>query len=136
MDPPPVPSPRCNPDLSYLGSALEEDGSVPLVHWLDGLPAKAQIKCLAKLKRLEDLGHELRRPEADFLRDGIYELRIDLQGLNYRILYFFHGGVAAVVTHGLMKEKKVPPREIDLAITRMKRFQTSPDRHTYRPTTP
>jgi hypothetical protein len=31
---------------------------------------KAQQKCLARLKRLEDLGHELRRPEADYLRDG------------------------------------------------------------------
>ena len=24
------------------------------------------------------MGHELRRPEADFLRDGIYELRVSL----------------------------------------------------------
>ncbi len=43
----------------------------PLIEWLDGLPQKARIKCLVRLKRLEDLGHELRRPEADYLRDGI-----------------------------------------------------------------
>jgi hypothetical protein len=49
---------------------MEEDGSVPIIEWLDELTDKAQDKCLAKLKRLEDLGHELRRPEADFLRDG------------------------------------------------------------------
>lgn len=65
---------------------VESDGSVPIVDWLDGLAVKAQLKCLAKLKRLEDLGHELRRPEADFLRDGIYELRVGLDGVNYRIL--------------------------------------------------
>ena len=41
------------------------------------------------------------------LRDGIYELRIGLQGLNYRILYFFHGKEAAVVSHGLIKERRV-----------------------------
>jgi len=27
------------------------------------------------------MGHELRRPEADFLRDGIHELRVSLQGV-------------------------------------------------------
>ena len=59
--------------------------------------------------RLEDLGHEIRRPEADLLRDGIYELRIGLQGINYRVLYFFHGKEAAVVSHGLTKERRVPP---------------------------
>jgi len=55
---------------------------------------------------------------------------------NCKPRYFFHGGVAAVVSHDLVKEKKVPPREIDLAITRMKRFQTSPEQHSFRPTTP
>jgi len=33
--------------------------------WLDSIPKKAQVKCLVKLGRLEKLGHELRRPEAD-----------------------------------------------------------------------
>ena len=61
----------------------EEDGIVPIVDWLDGLPDKARVKCLARLGRLEELGHEIRRPEADLLRDGIYELRIGLQGINY-----------------------------------------------------
>lgn len=47
----------------------EAEGKIPpLLEWLDGLPQKVRIKCLARLKRLEDLGHELRRPEADYLR--------------------------------------------------------------------
>ena len=73
----------------------------------------------------------LRRPEADFLRDGIYELRVSLQGVQYRILYFFHGTVAAVVSHGLIKERAVPLKEIDHAIERKKRFEVNPRRHTY-----
>jgi phage-related protein len=52
-----------------------ESRTPPIIEWLDGLPAKGRLKCLVRLKRLEDLGHELRRPEADYLRDGIYELR-------------------------------------------------------------
>ena len=81
----------------------EEDGSVPLLEWFDRLPEKVLDKCRVKLERLRDLGHELRRPEADYLRDGIYELRVRLGSVNYRMLYFFHENIAAVVTHGLMK---------------------------------
>jgi phage-related protein len=109
----------------------ETAGSVPVLEWLDTLPSKAQDKCRVKIERLQDLGHELRRPEADLLRDGIYELRVGLQGINYRILYFFHGKVAAVLTHGLVKERVVPPREIDEAIKRKQRFEQDPGAHTY-----
>jgi phage-related protein len=111
----------------------EEDRSVPLLDWLDGLPAKAQDKCLARLARLEALGHELRRPEAEYLRDGIYELRVSLQGRHYRMLYFFHGNRAAVVSHGIVKEQKVPPKEIDRALERKKKFLANPKRHTFTP---
>ncbi len=48
---------------------------VPLLEWLDELPLKVQAKCIERIDRLGELGHELRRPEADFLQDGIYELR-------------------------------------------------------------
>ena len=46
-------------------------------------------------------------------------------------LYFFHGTVAAVVSHGLIKERVVPPKEIDRAVERKKRFGVNPRRHTY-----
>jgi putative component of toxin-antitoxin plasmid stabilization module len=77
------------------------------------------------------MGHELRRPEADFLRDGIYELRVSLGGVHHRILYFFHGAIAAVVSHGLAKEKVVPPKEINRAVECKKRFEANPAKHTY-----
>jgi len=75
----------------------------------------------------------LRRPIADYLRDSIYELRPSLAGVQYRILYFFHGNQAAVVSHGVIKESKVPAVEIERAIQRMKRFQSNPSRHTFLP---
>jgi phage-related protein len=109
----------------------ESDGTAPVLDWLDTLPAKAQDKCRIKIERLCELGHELRRPEADLLRDGIYELRIGLQGINYRILYFFHGRTAAVLAHGLVKERVVPSREIDVALARKRRFEQDPKRYTY-----
>ena len=109
----------------------EEDGSCPFLDWFSELPAKVQDKSYLRLERLREMGHELRRPEVDFLREGIYELRVSLQGVHHRILYFFHGTVAAVVSHGLIKERVVPPTEIDRAVERRKRFEVNPRRHTY-----
>jgi phage-related protein len=110
----------------------EDDGTIPILEWLDSLPSKVQDKCVARIKRLRDLGHELRRPEADYLRDGIYELRLRHQTVNYRVLYFFHGKSVVVLTNGLTKEKEVAPGEIDKAIVLRKRFDTIPVSHIYR----
>ena len=110
-----------------------KDRSVPLLDWLDALPAKVQAKCTERIDRLGELGHELRRPEADFLRDGIYELRASYQGVHYRMLYFFAGKAVVVVSHGLAKESQVPPREIDLAIARKKKVEANFKEFTFRP---
>jgi len=109
----------------------EEDGHIPIFDWLDGLPERARLKCLARLTRLEQLGHELRRPEADYLRDGIYELRASFQGVHYRMLYFFHKTQAVVVSHGLKKEREVPAVEIDRAVGRKRQFERAPERHSF-----
>ena len=108
----------------------EDDGSAPLLIWLDRQQSKVQDKCLVKIERLAELGYELRRPEADFLRDGVYELRVRYGRVNYRILYFFHEKMA-VISHGLTKENVVPDADVDLTITRKGRFAQDPQRHTY-----
>ncbi len=110
----------------------EKDGTVPLLEWIEGLPSKVVAKCQEKIDRLKECGHELRRPEADFLRDGIHELRIQRQQVNYRMLYFFHGREAVVISHGLVKERKVPAGEINAAIRRKELFEKNPTKHTYR----
>ena len=103
-----------------------------MLEWLDRVPSKARAKCQIRLERLRELGHELRRPEADYLREGIYELRAKHLRVNYRILYFFSGRQAVVVTHGILKQRAaVPAQEIDLAIRRKRRFEVDPERHTY-----
>ena len=97
----------------------------------DTLPVNVQDKCVVKIGRLRALGHQLRRPEADLLRNGIYELRIGREGINYRILYFFRGGIAAILAHGLVKEREVPDRDIRVALERKRLFEQDPDAHTY-----
>jgi hypothetical protein len=109
----------------------EEDGSVPLLDWLDALPSKVVSKCRVRIERLRELGYELRRPECDLLRGGIYELRVGFRGQNYRMLYFFRGNIAAIVSHGVVKERRVPAVEIDRAIARKMRFLHDPELHTH-----
>ncbi|MFZ4766307.1 MAG: type II toxin-antitoxin system RelE/ParE family toxin [Roseimicrobium sp.] len=109
----------------------EADGSVPVLDWLRTIPAKAQDKCRVKLGRLAEMGHELRRPETDLLRDKIYELRASLQGIHYRVLYFYHGTTAAIISHGMVKESAVPPKEIEKAIERKKQFESNPAKHAF-----
>src|SRR5256885_17176891 len=110
----------------------EDDGSVPLLDWLDSLQEKALDKCTVRIERLKELGHELRRPEADFLRDGIYELRVSLQGVHHRILYFFHGSVVAVVSHGLVKKRGGPAKEMGRGVVGKKLVTAKPAEDNYK----
>jgi phage-related protein len=90
-------------------------------------------KLQARIERLEEMGHELRRPECDLLRDDIYELRARLGSTNYRLLYFFHGRGAAILAHGLTKEAEVPDTEIERALERKRRYERAPQIRRYEP---
>lgn len=110
----------------------DENGRVPVREWLNELrlhDRKAYANCRAAINRLGMYGHELRRPQADYLRDGIYELRVRRGHVNYRILYFFHGRNVALLAHGLTKEQKVPAADINRAVRRKKQYEQAPDRY-------
>lgn len=112
----------------------ETPRDVPALDWLRELrriDRRGYAKCVARVQRLAEMGHELRRPEADLLRDAIYELRARRGHVHYRLLYFFHGMQAAVLACGLDKKARVPDAEIDRAVRRKRAFEKDPDRHTY-----
>jgi len=112
----------------------ETEGDVPVLDWLKKLrrsDQQAYAKCIAAIERLAEFGHELRRPLADFLKDGIHELRVRKGRVNYRILYFFHGRDLAVLAHAITKEGEVPDADIDRAVRRRKAFASNPAAHTY-----
>jgi phage-related protein len=100
----------------------EENGKVPVLQWLDELEQtdpKGLLNCLDRIQQLASMGHELRRPLADFLRDGVYELRASHRRVQYRILYFFHGRNIAIIAHAIVKEgAEVPDRDIERASER------------------
>lgn len=109
---------------------------VPLIDWLDNRSAKERKKCTARLEELAEQGKDMRRPHADYLDDGIYELRAtsyDAQNkkTQNRILYCFVGQDVVLLTHGIAKTKAVPPKEIERAKDYRKNYLLDPNLHTY-----
>src|SRR2546423_9834491 len=101
----------------------DADGRAPVVNWLRELTRtdeRAWAHCRARIEMLAQFGHELRRPAADYLRDGIYELRAKQGHVQYRILYFFHGRDVAVLLPSLTKEGLIPPVRIERAFKRQR----------------
>ncbi|HYH46218.1 MAG TPA: type II toxin-antitoxin system RelE/ParE family toxin [Thermoanaerobaculia bacterium] len=116
---------------------MSGDKTVPVLDWLRQLrqrDRRAYAKCVVRIQRLAQEGHALRRPEADYLRDGIYELRARQGRVNYRILYFFHGQNVVILAHGLTKEDEVPNTEIERALRRKEAFEQNPKLHLYEET--
>lgn len=103
----------------------DKNGDSQVLQWLERLPNKIQAKGHALIKHLGEKGHELRRPIADYIQEGIYELRWAWQGVNYRILYFFHEREAVVITYGLTKKDKVPQSVINKAIKQKQVFESN-----------
>lgn len=113
-------------------------GRLPVLSWLRQLlrrDRRGYPQCRAALEALEESGHELRRPVADYLREGLYELRASAGTVQYRILYFFYGKDVVVVAEGFVKTgRAVPEAEIQRALSRKQDVERAPARHLSRST--
>ena len=110
------------------------NGEVPVLAWLRDLRRtnrRAYARCVAAVQELGARGHELRRPLADYLQDGVYELRTRVGRENYRVLYFFHGRNVAILTHALTKEAAILRSDLTRALSRKAAFEADPAAHTY-----
>src|ERR1017187_7717698 len=119
---------------THVAFYQEADGEAPVMNWLRELlrtNERAWSNCRARIELLAQSGHELRRPAADYLRDGIYELRAKQGHVQYRLLYFFHGRQIAVLAHSLTKEDTIPGADIECTIKRKQLFEANPKEHTY-----
>lgn len=89
-----------------------EDGSCPVLDFLDTLPPKLSAKVFRDIKLLQEKGTSLREPYSKSLENGIYELRTKFSSDIVRNLYFFTVGETAIITNGFLKKsKKTPPEE-------------------------
>ena len=102
--------------LSDLYYFIDERGNNPVKEFIDSLPSKEQTKVLAYMVELLHCGHQLRRPMADYLGEGIYELRPK----NNRIFYFFFmRRNSAVMVHAMKKKtNKIPEEDLRLCLKR------------------
>src|SRR5437762_11646624 len=112
---------------THVAFYQEADGEAPVLKWLKELRrtnVRAWANCRARIELLAQFGHELRRPAADYLRDGIYELRAKQGHVQYRLLYFFHARQVAILAHSLTKDDNVPDVDNARAVTRKELFET------------
>ncbi len=104
----------------------EPEGTCPVLDFLQMTLQKAQEVAQARIQMLAARGHQLRRPHADYLEDGIYELRWHMGRVQHRILYSFHGRGLVVLLHALTKEGSIPRADLSRARQRKLRFEANP----------
>lgn len=88
------------------------------------LQPKVSAKFIKTFKLLSDEGPNLKRPHADYLKEGIRELRVKFSPNEYRALYFFTGINKIVITHIFVKKTDhIPEEEINKAIKIRSHFE-------------
>jgi len=106
--------------LANIWVFVDERGSSPVREYLNALAIKDRQKVAAYIEELRRQGHNLRRPMADYIGHGIYELR---PGAN-RVFYFFFLRDSAVLLHAIRKKTdKLPQRDIELCIKRKQKVE-------------
>lgn len=94
-------------------------GNEPALDYIRSQVKAHRAKIGRALRYLEELGHLARRPMADYLGDGLYELRVAAERHQHRMVYFFHRRALIVVTSAFLKnEDAVPPEELARARSR------------------
>ncbi len=103
--------------MRYTVSFYEApNGQFPAVNFLDTQSAKMQAKIYWTLDLLEERGAELRMPYSEHIADGIFQIRVQAEGIAARVLYFFFVGGEIIVTNGFVKKTPTtPPDELALA---------------------
>ena len=97
--------------LKSIRFFIDERGNNPVKEFMDTMSLKERTKVNAYLGELKDQGYNLRRPMADYLGEGIYELR----PRHNRIFYFFFLREHAVLLHAIRKKTdRIPVEDIDV----------------------
>ena len=95
----------------------KNDGSIPLIKFLDDLPIKLRAKIFRTINLLAENGNELPERHTRFIRQGLFELRFHQGSDIVRVLYFFMNVRKVILTNGFVKKSnKLPLTEIELAI--------------------
>ncbi len=94
-------------------------GREPVREFLASQPSLARALCEAVIEYLRTGEIDARPRHRAYLADGIWELRITFQGVEYRILYVVDAGTAVLLHGFIRKTRQTPKRAIDLAKKRI-----------------
>jgi phage-related protein len=101
--------------LSYIYYFIDERGDNPVRDFIESLAVGERAKVLAYINELKKQGNNLRRPMADYLEYGIYELRPK----DNRIFYFFYLKNSVVLVHAIKKRvREIPRSDLNLCFKR------------------
>ena len=95
-------------------------GADPVLAFLESLPPLHRATCEEVIGFLASGEIDDRPRHRDYLGDGLWELRISLGKLQYRILYTVDRGVATLLEGFQKKTQQTPKRRLDLAKARRK----------------
>lgn len=79
-------------------------------------------KIINALEILDEFGEQIRPPRSKKVAKNIYELRV-LGNLSVRIFYTFYNDNIWVLHAFIKKSQKIPRRELELVINRLKYLQ-------------
>jgi phage-related protein len=100
---------------------VDDRGDNPVKEFIKSLPVKERAKVFAYINELKKQGNNLLRPMADYLEDGIYELRPK----DNRIFYFFYLRDNAVLLHAIKKKtREIPRNDLNLCLKRKNLIET------------
>ncbi len=108
----------------------EVDGVCPVMDFLLGEPRQVQEQAQSRIQLLAERGHQLHRPYAGYLGDGLYELRWHARRVQYRLLYGFHGRGVTILLHACTKERAIRRSDLVRAQERYRQFLADPTVHT------
>jgi len=90
-------------------------GEQPVKKFLSKLNAKARSKCYEYVDMLKGHGLSLQRSHLAKVESGLWELRPEWQGVEYRLLFTSHEN-RFIMVHALVKKSdKLKPRDIETA---------------------
>ena len=103
---------------------IRDNGRCPCQDFLDQLNVASELPYVTRaINQLMEHGFNLKRPQAAYLRDDIYELRIKTINRQIRILYFFFERRKIILTNGLIKKsERTAETEIEKAINYRKNY--------------
>jgi len=81
----------------------EDDGSLPVMEWLDLLVEEVRGKVIARIDLLRSGGPTLDYPYTSQIEGRLREARLRVGKTRYRVLYFFDESRTAVLLHGFTK---------------------------------